>query len=124
MLTTKEIAEELGVSTTTVREYADQGLIPCAKTLKGHRRFVASEVRSAIARRQGWDLEALSPGEDSRLDDSHPAPLHLADHWMPAIDKAAIAEARNAAGDVPAVEIPFLGVRGASRFAVEQGALA
>lgn len=43
-LSLSEIAEELGVHPSTVRNWADQGRIPVHRTQGGHRRFKRSEV--------------------------------------------------------------------------------
>jgi excisionase family DNA binding protein len=50
LATTKEIAELLGVSEVTVRNYAEAGRIPTARrTLGGHRRFDVDAVRAEMA---------------------------------------------------------------------------
>lgn len=123
VLTTQQIAAELRVSATTVRDYADQGLIPCSRTLKGHRRYVLEDVREAVNRVRGWELEPLGPGDPPRLDSPGQAPLRLATgEWRPAIDAASITDSINATGRPDELNIPFLGIRGSSRFAIGEGA--
>ncbi len=46
LLTTIEAAELAGVTPSTVKRWADQGLLPCVRTAGGHRRF----ERAAIGR--------------------------------------------------------------------------
>lgn len=47
--TTSEVASDLGLATTTVQKYAQQGRIPFDTTPGGHRRFDVDEVRQALA---------------------------------------------------------------------------
>jgi MerR family transcriptional regulator, light-induced transcriptional regulator len=44
LLTTREAAEVLGVGTTSVKRWADSGLLRCVKTPGGHRRFPRDAV--------------------------------------------------------------------------------
>lgn len=44
LLTTREVAELMGVGPTSVKRWADTGLLPCVRTAGGHRRFNRSEV--------------------------------------------------------------------------------
>jgi excisionase family DNA binding protein len=46
-----QVARALGISTTTARRWADEGLLDTTRTSGGHRRFAASEVRRALAAR-------------------------------------------------------------------------
>lgn len=48
-MTSKGVAEILGVRPTTVQRYAREGRIPFAATPGGHRRFDIDEVRAALA---------------------------------------------------------------------------
>jgi excisionase family DNA binding protein len=43
-LTLSEVAELLGIHTSTVRNWADQGVLPVHRTQGGHRRFMRSEL--------------------------------------------------------------------------------
>jgi excisionase family DNA binding protein len=54
-LTTKQAAEELGISPTTLRHWADRGLIECYRTPGGQRRFNNEQIRrflDTLARRE------------------------------------------------------------------------
>ncbi len=61
-LSRSEVAELLGVSSTTVTRWAREGRLPCQKTLGGHHRFertVIEEVRERM--RQGALPAFLEP---------------------------------------------------------------
>jgi excisionase family DNA binding protein len=47
-----DVARELGLSASRVRQLADSGIIPSSRTSGGHRLFDLAAVRAAIARRQ------------------------------------------------------------------------
>lgn len=53
-----DIARELGLSPTRIRQLADAGIIPSTRTAGGHRLFDLAAVRAAVARR------ALTDGPD------------------------------------------------------------
>lgn len=61
-LTTRAAAELLGVGTTSVKRWADSGLLPCVRTPGGHRRFSREAVESllypALPRNddESWDV--------------------------------------------------------------------
>jgi excisionase family DNA binding protein len=46
-----QVAQVLGISTTTARRWADAGRLRTTRTAGGHRRFVASEVRRLLTAR-------------------------------------------------------------------------
>ncbi len=46
-----DVARELGLSHTRIRQLVDSGLIPSSRTPGGHRLFDLAEVRAAVARR-------------------------------------------------------------------------
>jgi hypothetical protein len=47
-----KLARQLGLATSTVRQYARKGLIPVARTTPGgHGRFVVEEVEAALAKK-------------------------------------------------------------------------
>lgn len=70
LLSTREAAELLGVGTSSVKRWADEGTLACVKTLGGHRRFVRRAVLSllelapAAANRGG-----VEPGASIATDD-------------------------------------------------------
>ena len=49
LLTVTQAAERIGVSPQTVRRWADEGLIPVARTPTGHRRFDADQIEAVVA---------------------------------------------------------------------------
>ena len=46
-----DVAFELGLSPSRIRQLADNGIIPTTRTPGGHRLFDLGEVRAAVARR-------------------------------------------------------------------------
>ena len=50
LMTPAQVAEEFGVSTTTVTAWADKGLIETIRTLGGHRRFRREDVERLLDR--------------------------------------------------------------------------
>jgi MerR family transcriptional regulator, light-induced transcriptional regulator len=50
LLTTQEAARLAGVTPSSVKRWADQGLLPCVKTGGGHRRFTSIEIERLRAR--------------------------------------------------------------------------
>lgn len=60
LLTAGQVADLFGVDPKTVARWADQGRLPCRRTLGGHRRFPRAAVRQAA--------EAAHPGRpDGRV---------------------------------------------------------
>jgi excisionase family DNA binding protein len=64
LLTTREAADALGVGTTSIKRWADSGLLQCVKTLGGHRRFPRSAVEALV----GQTLPALTSRSGRVLD--------------------------------------------------------
>ncbi len=58
LLTTKEVAERMGVGPTSVKRWADAGILPCVKTAGGHRRFLSSQVTRFIEAQGAMNAEA------------------------------------------------------------------
>ncbi len=59
-LTPGQVARMLGVSPKTVNRWANDGRIPCALTLGGHRRFRADVIR-AVAESMGVGRTDTAP---------------------------------------------------------------
>ncbi len=57
-----EVARELGLSPTRIRQLADAGVIPSSRTQGGHRLFDLDEVRAAVTRR-ALSAEEQAPPE-------------------------------------------------------------
>lgn len=67
LLTTREVAELLGVGATSVKRWADSGLLGCVKTPGGHRRFPRASVDAFLA--LGRKELASRPGPASRSEE-------------------------------------------------------
>jgi excisionase family DNA binding protein len=52
LLTTREVARLLGVGTTSVKRWADSGLLRCVKTPGGHRRYPRADVETFLSQNQ------------------------------------------------------------------------
>jgi excisionase family DNA binding protein len=115
-----DIAKALHVSEQTVRAYAREGLIPFVETPGGHRRYVLEDVRTALARAKKRNFKPLDEGEAPRLADRAPAAaLRRARRPFRSSARAMIAEAH--AVERERQPIPFIGVKGSSRFVVGEG---
>lgn len=60
-LTTKQVADELGLASATVQKYARDGRIPFVATPGGHRRFCLVEVRDALSDPDGTAMLMRGP---------------------------------------------------------------
>jgi excisionase family DNA binding protein len=67
LLTTREAAEMLGVGTTSVKRWADSGVLRCVKTPGGHRRFPLPDIEAMLREARG---------------DDGPLPAIDADNWV------------------------------------------
>lgn len=56
LLTTREAAERIGVSTATVKRWTDQGELRCERTPGGHRKFHPDEVERLARKLRGTAL--------------------------------------------------------------------
>lgn len=118
----KELAAILELSPSTVRGYAQRGLIPFETTPGGHRRYEPEAVRVAL-RGGRAGIEPLKIGEEPRISSApDPAEIELAPRWRPAITASMIEE--DVASEPPQgpLRVPVIGVAGSSQFAVGQGA--
>ena len=73
-LTTREAAAYLGVGTTSIKRWADEGVLDCVRTVGGHRRFTRNALAKFQHRSAGQDtdllqrLPLLSEGELNSLE--------------------------------------------------------
>ncbi len=58
LLTTRQAAAMLGVGTTSIKRWADQGALTCVKTAGGHRRFPRSAIDALLRAHGGTHLIA------------------------------------------------------------------
>ena len=61
LLTTREAAKRLGVGTTTIKRWSDEGLLSCAKTIGGHRRYRESDILALKQTNQTMSIPASLP---------------------------------------------------------------
>lgn len=59
-LPTREVAAMLGVTETTVKRWAEEGIIPCTRTPGGHRKFRLTDIVRFAAER-GYTLAGTAP---------------------------------------------------------------
>lgn len=59
LLTTREVARLIGVGPTSVKRWADAGLLPCVKTAGGHRRFLRDQVDRFLEAQGAMEAEAF-----------------------------------------------------------------
>lgn len=71
LLTPREAAAVLGVTTRTLHIYADKGRLRYTKTAGGHRRYFASSIRHA--HNGQWD----DAGREPSIDDLLPEEKHV-----------------------------------------------
>lgn len=64
LLTTREAATMLGVGTTSIKRWADAGLLQCVKTPGGHRRYSRASVEALIGQ-----TELTMPVRSGRVSD-------------------------------------------------------
>lgn len=125
MLKTKEIAQELHLSTATIRMYARDGLIPCEFTPGGHRRFDLEAVREALRLVRAPAPKPLAEAGEVRTIEAAAdvKPLAVASGWRSRWAIAAPALSDELDNDdelADGVDVPFLGVPGSSRFVLDR----
>ena len=59
LMTPGEVAKLFAVDPKTVSRWANTGKISSVKTIGGHRRFLASEIRAKLAANQSRDIEDM-----------------------------------------------------------------
>ena len=59
LMTPGQVAKLFAVDPKTVSRWANSGKITTVKTLGGHRRFRAAEIRAMLAASQGSDLDDM-----------------------------------------------------------------
>ncbi len=78
LMTTRAVADLLGVGVSSVKRWTDEGKLVCQRTAGGHRRFLTSEVER-FRREQLSDSRESRPYPQAMLDIDGfklPAPLH------------------------------------------------
>jgi MerR family transcriptional regulator, light-induced transcriptional regulator len=65
ILSTRSVAEVLGVSEATVKRWADAGTLRCFKTPGGHRKFRLRDVKAFLADQQDGPIEEPAPSPPS-----------------------------------------------------------
>ena len=61
LMSSRQAAASLSVGTSTVKRWADEGVLPCVKTEGGHRRFQKSDVETLRRKQTGKDEGEQSP---------------------------------------------------------------
>ncbi|TNF30404.1 MAG: helix-turn-helix domain-containing protein [Deltaproteobacteria bacterium] len=98
LLTTRDAARLLGVSPSTVKRWAEQGLLACEYTAGGHRRFRRAAIRALMsAADRGAAIGTEGPHGVNDLGESDLA--HWLEILLTAIDPSAIEGALRAARD-------------------------
>lgn len=120
MFSTQIVAKALNVSPQTVRNYADEGIIPHQKTLKGHRRYDLADVERALRRAQVRSFEPLQENEAPRLAATTTESIGRGGPTRRRIARSSLATVPTA--DAPTLDIPLIGTPGTSRFVVGVGA--
>lgn len=68
MVTVREAAQLLGVGVSSVKRWADSGLLRCERTPGHHRRFLRSEIEALLRKRRGSEYEAVPPADHSLVE--------------------------------------------------------
>lgn len=76
LLTTQEAARLLGVGTTSVKRWAEAGVLACVKTPGGHRRYPRAAVEALLADEARWSTQRPASGA--------PPGVEVAEGWTAA----------------------------------------
>jgi len=81
LLTTRQAAKHLGVGTTSIKRWADEGVLRCERTAGGHRRFRLAEIERFRQRQRadGEPGDQLSKCTPTELDALEYGVIRLAD---------------------------------------------
>lgn len=60
LLSTADTARLAGVAASSIKRWADEGLLPCSRTAGGHRRFLSSDVQRFLEVNESKRLESAS----------------------------------------------------------------
>jgi excisionase family DNA binding protein len=60
LLSTADAARSAGVAVSSVKRWADEGLLPCIRTVGGHRRFSQRDLESFLAHQERRDREGAT----------------------------------------------------------------
>jgi excisionase family DNA binding protein len=87
LLGTGEVARLCGVSQATIKRWADNGSLPCVRTMGGHRRFVGRDVRQFLASHDYEVPSELGIGEVGGADPEGVALYALNDEFDRIVDR-------------------------------------
>ena len=65
LLTSTEAADLLGASPTSVKRWADEGILPCVRTAGRHRRFARDDLERFLREKMGAPVEESVGGADT-----------------------------------------------------------
>jgi excisionase family DNA binding protein len=124
MMKPAQVAEELNISTETLRMYAEEGRVPFVSTPGGHRRYILEDVKHALAMEKAARLRPLTDAEEeTRISAGGKSVIKRAPRWRSA-RLTQILDDAEAGVRTEGLSIPYIGLPGTSRFVVGQGARA
>src|SRR4051812_19874428 len=107
MLTSQQLAAQLNISTSTIRLYAREHLIPFVETPGGHRRYDIDDVRAALTLIRPAKFPHLSSDASPRL--AHAAPVRFSRvHGWETITEADLQDGDGSGAGRPSA-IPMIG---------------